>query len=199
MPCRYYRDICCCPLPLKSVLLLHWQWSWSGRPWVASLDKFLREVCGRSSQLAAAAAAPAQRGRGGPQSRRGEEWGLRSEECSKKYWGRVWTWTGLAAGCAAELRTLNIKQQRNLGINTPRLWNLLNIIQRIYPPPSLWPLLSRDSFSHFKLFGRRGFKGLSFRTNILRIFLYHFLFIFLNLSFCMFIWLRLNTRLSALL
>ena len=108
MPCRYYRDICCCPLPLKSVLLLHWQWSWSGRPWVASLDKFLREVCGRSSQLAAAAAAPAQRGRGGPQSRRGEErseeWGVQQKILGP---GLDMDW----AGCWLCGRVANIEHQ----------------------------------------------------------------------------------------
>ena len=35
----------------------------------------------------------------------GEEQIARSEECSKKYSDRVWTGTGLAAGCATELQT----------------------------------------------------------------------------------------------
>ena len=76
---------------------------WSGRPWVASLDKFLREVCGRSSQLAAAAAAPAECGEGetGRERRvRAEERGVQQKILDR---GEPGCWRGQAAN----LRTLN--------------------------------------------------------------------------------------------
>ena len=80
---------------------------WSGRPWVASLDKFLREVCGRSSQLAAAAAAPAWcRGRDGP----GEASAGGGARSAAKNTGQGRA--GLLAGPGGQLA--NIKQHRNL-------------------------------------------------------------------------------------